>query len=262
MNAIMRYKELFQITVKHPYYGDHWKDIEIYPDSRTEKLMRTLKVFVKSMNSGFNVLAPVSEDNHFFKNLQKLRECKFLIYPSDSTFIQVTNLKTDVDGEILHFTNEGLMPESTQLKIESTVHQSKNKGYEAVGVITVDFMHMIEENKTHIPKYEVVFDSQAVVWKYYFIHNTEDADFEISSREQQPSFSQMHLESDAIAETLKVKFPESFIVGFQSDEAIPYSKKPVKDLKLNQKINDYSIGLPNPEIGRQGIQILNINNKV
>lgn len=258
----MRYKELFQITVKHPYYLDQWVDIEIYPDARTERLLKSLNVITKSTSSGFKVVAPVSTDGSFNGKLEELRACRFLMYPTHSSFIHVTELNTSADNEVLHFTNVGLLRSSHELKVGAITHSSSSNGFVAIGVMTIDTTGLIAKDGSVAPNYQLVFECQTVVWKYYFIHNTEDADFEISSREEQHSFSEMDLQSDSIGNTLKVKFPESYIIGFQSDQAIPYSRKPVKDLKLNQKISDYSISLPYPEIGRQGIQILNINNKV
>ncbi|MEL6562349.1 MAG: hypothetical protein AAFQ94_29525 [Bacteroidota bacterium] len=258
----MRYKELFRITIKHPYYEDQRMDIEIYPDSRTERLMKSFNVITKSGSSGFQVVAPVSYDDRFFQKLKQLKECKFIIYPTKAAFIHVTDLKTDQKNEVLHFTNRGMSVESSELKIESTIHQDTFKGFKSIGVLTVDLLNLLETENLQPPNYEVVFDNKTVVWKYYFIHNNEEAEFEISSREKEHSFAEINIENDSIANTLKMKFPDSDVIGFQSDKSIPYSKRPLKDLKLSQKTNDHSISLPNPELGRQGIQILNLNNKV
>ncbi|MGB3466979.1 MAG: hypothetical protein WBA74_16990, partial [Cyclobacteriaceae bacterium] len=216
----MEYKELYRLTVAHTYYENNRIDIRIFPDDTTRKLMDSLNVITRSRRSGFSVIAPLSDDGRFAKSLEKLTECRFIVYPSHKNFVLVTDLPDQ--EEILHFTNIGLPTDSGDLIKDTTTFTTMHEGFKAIAVVTIDLSEFASKDSMDNTEFKISFASKTVMWKYYFVHLSKDADFEIKTRNQYPNFSAMSVDKDARANSLLVKFPDSYIVAFQSDEAIPY----------------------------------------
>ncbi|WP_405205111.1 hypothetical protein [Aquimarina sp. LLG6339-5] len=256
----MEYREIFNIEVMHPVLLES-KDLVLVPKNETNKYLNNLGFVVKKTGKGVKVLAPMSQKNGDFQPLSKDDNFTFFIYPTSDVTREVTDFSEIDEGHMISFSNQGLPENSQELVSSQVVKEGIFAGYPALGSIQI-IGHKINLTSLEQPiNFKAVFGAKSVKWKYYFVSNTEDIDVSLESRDNQISFNELVVDentTDQIINSIQLNFPNTQVKIFESEDLVPYSNKPIKNIKLLQNGDVLINHLPNPRVEQQGIQIIKI----
>ncbi|WP_299183387.1 hypothetical protein [uncultured Aquimarina sp.] len=256
----MEYREFFDIEVIHPVLSES-NDVVLVPKNETRKHLSNLGFVVKKTKKGIKILAPMSRRNGDFPPLSEDDNFTFYIYPTSDVTQEVTDFSEIDEGNMILFSNQDLPENSQELVSSQVVKEGIFGGYPALGSIQI-IGHKINLTSLEQPiKFKAVFGAKSIKWKYYFVSNTEDIDISLESRDNQISFNEVVVDeniTDQIINSIQLNFPDTQVKIFESKDLVPYSNKPIKNIKLLQNGDVLINHLPNPRAEQQGIQIIKI----
>lgn len=256
----MEYREIFNIEVFHPVLSEP-NDVVLVPKNETRKHLSNLGFVVKKTEKGIKILAPMSIRNDGFQPLSEDDNFTFYIYPTSDTTQEITDFSKIDEGHMISFSNQDLPENSQELVSGQVVKEGVFGGYPALGSIQI-IGNKINLTPLEQPiKFKAVFGAKSVKWKYYFVSNTEDTDISLESRDNQISFNEVVVDentTDQIINSIQFNFPNTRVKIFESKDLVPYSNKPIKNIKLLQNGDVLINHLPNPRAEQQGIQIIKI----
>lgn len=254
----MEYREFFDIEVIHPVLSES-NDLVLVPKNETRKHLSNLGFVIKKTEKGIKVLAPMSQKNGGFQSLSEDDNFTFYIYPTSDITQEVTDFSEIDESHMISFSNQDL--KSQELVNSQVVKEGVFEGYPALGRIHI-IGHKINLTSLEQPiNFKAVFGAKSVKWKYYFVSNTEDTDISLESRDNQISFNEVVVDenpTDQIINSIQLNFPNTQLKIFESKDLVPYSNKPIKNIKLLQNGDVLINHLPNPRAEQQGIQIIKI----
>ncbi|MHA7056530.1 hypothetical protein ACWGOQ_0004880 [Aquimarina sp. M1] len=257
----MKYHELFRIEIKHPYFSDIPEDLVLVAEYETKKRLNNLGYILKKIASGVKVFAPVLEENNHTVNLGGDDVFMFYIYPISTRIQEVTDLSEIESGKMLSFSNQEQRIGSSELITTQVSQKGIFCGFPALANVVL-VGNKINTNSTDpSTKYSVVFKAKSVQWKYYFVSNTNGSIITLESRDEQISFNEVDIDensSDQIVTSIRLNFPSTQIRVFESRDLVPYSNKPIKNIKLIKNGDVLMSHLPNPKEEQRGIQIIKI----
>ncbi|WP_299897917.1 hypothetical protein [uncultured Aquimarina sp.] len=256
----MEYREIFDIEVFHPVLLES-NAVVLVPKNETRKHLSNLGFVIKKTEKGIKILAPISQGNIGFQPLSEDDNFTFYIYPTSDTTQEITDFSKIDEGHMISFSNQDLSENSQELVSSQVAKEGVFGGYPALGSIHI-IGHKINLTSLEEPIiFKAVFGAKSVKWKYYFVSNTEDTDISLESRDNQISFNEVVVDentTDQIINSIQLNFPNTQVKIFESKDLVPYSNKPIKNIKLLQNGDILINHLPNPRAEQQGIQIIKI----
>lgn len=263
----MKYGEFFQIEIVHDYFLGQIADLILLPEAQTKRLLEKQRFLIKKTGKGIKVLIPENEENTVISGLEPNDVFVFHVFPTSDSVQEFTDTSEVENGKVMLFTNDGLGTENVELVKSETVQEGKFQGFPAIARVEIKASEVTTEINSISPVYQVVFNSKSIKWKYYFLANTDVTNIAIDTKDEQLQFNELEIKddtSDQIITSLRLNFPDTKILVFESNTSIPSSSKPIKDIKLVQKDSVIQADstlikhLPNPKSSDQGIQIIKI----
>lgn len=251
----MRYIEYFRIGVVHPYYEDGPVDLVLVPQKETLKRLKGQRLLLKKTKKGIKVLIPVNEEGVVIPIIAANDSFAFDVFPTADDFKEFTRHPED-ERHLLFFTNEGLEEGEQALKTSEAAGGGVLNGFPAVAKVAIKAGEIDPDDA---PAYQVVFEPKSAKWRYYFIANPGTDDFVIEDRNNGLSFHEVTIEStttDRVATSLKLNYPDTRLVVFESGTSITHRIGAIKNIQLIQNGNVLIRHLPNPEVREDGIRIL------
>ncbi|GAA4276740.1 hypothetical protein [Aquimarina mytili] len=257
----MEYREFFHIEIIHPYFSGIPKDLILVADNETKKRLISLGCLLKKESGRIKVLAPFDEEGTTFPVLGENDAFTFYIYPTSGSIQEVTDFSAIEKGNMISFTNLQQPLDSSELISTQIEKKGTFQGFPALANIIIAGNKINTEPIGESAKFKAIFRAKSIKWKYYFVSNSQDTNVRLESRDEQIRFHEISIDqniSDQIISSLQLNFPNSQIRVFESRDAIPYSSKPIKNIKLLQNEDVLISHLPNPRAQQQGIQIIKI----
>ncbi|MBQ4820707.1 hypothetical protein [Aquimarina sp. MMG016] len=264
----MKYGEFFQIEIVHHYFLDEIADLILLPEAQTRRLLEKQHFLIKRTGKGIKVLIPEKEKNTILSGIESNDVFVFHVFPTSDSVLEFTDTSGFENDKMMLFTNERLGVDNVELVRSETVQEGKFKGFSAMARVEIKASEVITDINVTSPVYQVVFNSKSIKWKYYFLANPDDSNIVIDAKDEQLQFKELEIKeddtSDQIITSLRLNFPDTKILVFESNTSIPSSNKPIKDIKLIQKDSVIQADstlikhLPNPKSSDQGIQIIKI----
>ncbi len=257
----MKYREFFHIEVVHPYYSDIPKDLVLVADNETKERLHSLRCILKKEADGIKVLAPLHPGGTTFPVLGENDVFTFYTYPTSARVQEITDLSTIEEGNMISFTNFGQPIDSLELISTQIEKKGVFQGFSALANVVIAGNKINTETIGESTKFKAIFKTKATKWKYYFVSDSQDPDIRLESRDEQIRFNEISIGQntlDRITTSIQLNFPNSQISVFESSDVIPYSSKPIKNIKLLQNGDVLISNLPNPQEQQQGIQIIKI----
>ncbi len=185
----------------------------------------------------------------------------FYVFPTSNNIREYTDTSGFEDGKMILFTNEGLESNTSLLSQSKKEQEGIYKGFPAMASIKIIEREVISSATISTPVYRAVFNTKSIKWKYYFVSSLSTSDITIKTKNEQLSFNKLKTEettSDQIVNALELNFPNHQIFAFESNNTIPYSDTPIKDIRLIQGDTIFIKHLPNPQTEDEGVQIIRI----
>lgn len=257
----MKYRELFHIEIIHPYFLDIPKDMILVAEIETKKKLKKLGYILKKTANGAKILIPTpQEDNSFLASTGK-DKFTFHVFPTSSYIQEITDFSAIDRGNMISFFNDEQQVNSSGLNTTQVHQNGICYGFPAIAEVVIS-MNKIDVNKLDQPiKFNAVFKAKSIKWKYYFVSDSQTLNILVESRDTQISFDEVIIDNattDPVIQSLQLNFPNSQIRAFESRDLVPYSSKPLKNIKLLQNEDVLINHLPNPQEQQQGIQIIKI----
>ncbi|WP_298548720.1 hypothetical protein [uncultured Aquimarina sp.] len=257
----MEYREFFHIEIVHPFFSDIAEDMVIVTENETKSHLNNLGFILKKMPNGLKILAPVHQESKVFSPLEADDIFSFHIYPTSEHIQEVTDLSEIEKGNMISFTNQEQPIGSSELTTNQVIQNGVFCGFPALANIVIAG-NKIDTNTIDQPtKFKAKFKTESIKWKYYFVSNSEDPIITLESRDEQISFNEMVIDentTDQIITSIRLNFPNTQIKAFESKDLVPYSSKPIKNIKLIKNGDVLMSHLPNPRKEQNGIQIIKI----
>ncbi|MEM9686741.1 MAG: hypothetical protein AAF934_07445, partial [Bacteroidota bacterium] len=183
----MRYREFFRIEIEHQYFSPGESvELVIVPDQSTHRFLKGQHFIVKEMINGIRILVPIDEGGSAVPSLQADDLFTFKIFPTSNAFHAFTAIPDLAEGEVLSFTNVELSENDTQLTSSVADGSGVLYGFPLVAEVAVQVGNVLLDstNVPTTPEYKIVFNSEAVTWKYYVVSDPETADLSIHDTNQ------------------------------------------------------------------------------
>ncbi|MBQ0733545.1 hypothetical protein [Aquimarina celericrescens] len=257
----MKYREFFHIEMIHQYFSGIPLDLVMLADNETKNRLNSLGCILKKEADRIKVLAPLHPEDDAFPVLGENDVFTFYIYPTSARIQEITDLSTVEKGNMISFINLGQTLDSTELISSQIEKKGVFKGFSALANVVIVGNKINTETVVESVKFKAIFKAKSIQWKYYFVSNVEDPDITIESRDNQISFNEIVVDentTDQIVNSIQLNFPNTQIKVFESKDLVPYSSKPVKNIKLLQNGDILISHLPNPQKEQNGIQIIKI----
>lgn len=261
----MRYKEFFRIEMDHEYFlPGEWVELVIVPDPSTHSFLKGRRFIVKDMVNGIRVFIPVDEGDSALPELQADDLFTFHIFPTSNTFYFITDMSGLAEGEVFSFTNAGLSEGDTQLTSSVANGSGLRQGFPLVAEVTIQTGNVLLDNE-HVPttpKYNLVFNSRSVTWKYYFVSEPETISLSVQDVNAQLVFNQVELQDeseDTIISSLRSNFPNANLFLFESEAPIAFRSQAIKRLQLLRNESVIINHLPNPDIKNMDFKIIKVH---
>ncbi|WP_378179182.1 hypothetical protein [Aquimarina sp. SS2-1] len=257
----MEYREIFEIEVIHPYFSVISTDLVLVADIETGKRLINLGYVLKKTVNGVKVLAPFLPESNAFRDLGEEDDFTFFVYPTSEHTKEITDFSEVAKGSMISFSNKGQQQNNSELGASTVLQEGFFGGYPALASIVIKGAEIDLSSLDQSVKFKAIFGAKSIKWKYYFVSNVEDPDIAIESRDDQISFNEIVVDentTDQIINSIQLNFPNTQVKVFESKDLVPYSRKPIKNIKLLQNGDVLINHLPNPRAEQQGIQIIKI----
>ncbi len=258
---MMKYQKFFSITIEHSYFTGETADLVLTPVVETEELLKRRGLLLKKTTTGIRCLVGIDKENTDFSEKIQNDVFAFYIFPTSDTVREFTDMSTVEEGKMMLFTNEKLHKKQVGLVASAIDQEGTCQGFPALAKVEIKGSEMQLEEDSMSFTYQIQFAAKAIQWKYYFISNTDDPNITLESRDEQISFNEMIISentTDQIVTSLRLNFPNTQIKAFESKDLVPYSNKPIKNIKLIKNGDVLMSHLPNPKEEQNGIQIIKI----
>lgn len=257
----MKYQEFFSIGIEHSYFSGVAADLVLIPVPETEKLLKKRGLLLKKTATGIRCLVGIDEENTgFFEKIQN-DVFAFYVFPISDTVREFTDMSKVKEGEMMFFTNEKLRKNQVELVASEIEQEGACQRFPALAKVEIKGSEMNSEGDGTSFTYQVQFTATAIKWKYYFISNTDDSTITLESRDEQISFNEMIIDensTDQIITSMQLNFPNTQIKAFESNDLVPCTSKPIKNIKLIKNGDVLINHLSNPKKEQNGIQIIKI----
>ncbi|MFD2563171.1 hypothetical protein [Aquimarina rubra] len=257
----MEYQEFFEIEVIHPYFSGISADLVLAADIETGKRFIKLGYVLKKTVNGIKVLAPFTRENNSFRDLGEEDNFTFYVYPTSEYTQEITDFSEVEKGNMIFFTNEGQQQNNSELIASQVAQEGFLCGYPALARIVITAAEIDLASLDQSITFRAIFGAKSIKWKYYFVSDTEDSGLSLESRNDQVSFNEIVVDentTDQIINSIQLNFPNTQVKVFESKDLVPYSRKPIKNIKLLQNGDVLINHLPNPQKEKNGIQIIRI----
>ncbi|GAA4274019.1 hypothetical protein U6A24_01230 [Aquimarina gracilis] len=257
----MKYHEFFHIEIIHPYFSGLPKDLVLVPDNETKKRLNNLGCILRIDVGKIKVLAPIDQESNVFPVLGENDVFTFYIYPTSERIQEITDFSAIKKKNMISFTNLGQPVGNSELMSTQIEQKGVFQGFPSIANIVIAGNKIDTDIIGESARFKAIFKVKSIKWKYYFVSESQDSDVKLESRNEQIHFNEINIDqntSDQIITSLQLNFPNSHIRAFESKEAIPYSSKPLKNIKLIQNGDVLINHLSNPQEQQQGIQIIKI----
>lgn len=255
----MRYKEFLQVEIAHQYFASDLAGLVLVPQERTLKFLRGQHFLVKRTARGIKILVPINEEGQALPIVDDGDVLAFDVFPTSGIVGEFTDDSALSHGKVLLFTNEGLGEGELELFVSETTAGETFEDFPVIAKIEIKASEV--DLNGPAPIYRAIFKSKSVKWRYYFVSNPGTTGLDVKERNGQLTFNEVILQderSDQIATSIRLNFPGTQLVVFESDTSIPYSNKAIKNIQLLQNENVVIKHLPNPDAIDHGIQIIQI----
>ncbi len=273
----MRYKVFFQIEIEHQYFSPgESAELVIIPDSPTRHFLNGSRIIIKEMRNGIQLLVLVDEQDSVLPILKANDSFIFKVFPVSSAFHAFTAMPDLATGEVLNFTNTGLLENETQLASSIANDSGVLNGFPIVANVAIQVGNLLldSNNTPTAPKYKMAFNSKATPWKYYIVSDPDMITTDLSIQDanqdinEQLTFNNTNIEDnteDKIIAALQSNFPDANVSLFESQAPVPSRSQAIKNLQLlrhdadNPNTTDIIINhLPNPDTKDIDFKIINI----
>ena len=233
----------------------------LIPEKQTLKLLRGQHFLEKKTAGGIKVLIPVDQESNALPIINPDDVFAFNVFPTSGIFSEFTDISTVSNDKILRFSNEGLGTDTLELAVSEATKEGMFNGFPAIAKIEIQLSEVSSGLDGLPPVYQAVFKSKSVRWRYYFVSSTGTTNLTIEQRDEQLIFNELEIQndtSDKIAASLRLNFPDTQLVVFESSASIAYSNRAIKNIQLLRNGDVVIQHLPNPDVGDDGIQIIKV----
>ncbi len=256
----MKYQELFGLEIINQYYEDDFQHVVIVPDDATTHFLSRPNLLTKTTKAGIIVWVKTPDEKEELTQVTSEETLRFTIFPVEASFSTFTDIQLPT-GQVALFSNEALEVGEEVLKRSQTGGGEKLDGIPPVGKVELNLSKISSGEGAQTPYYQAVFPPRSTKWRYYLVANPGTTDLSIEDRGQQLEFNELDIPqdlTDPIAYALRVNFPDTELVVFESTQSIAGTKKGIKNLQLLQNGHLLIRHLPNPAPLNDGVKIIQI----
>ncbi|MDZ8183660.1 MAG: hypothetical protein RMX96_02195 [Nostoc sp. ChiSLP02] len=273
----MPYKQLFELSIIHEYYGDKiCPDFNIEPTNQCQKILDGHRLILKNKVNGIVVIAPVSLEDRPWIELAENLQFSFILKLKNKDFIDFTQINWKPGDEIYQFSNQNNTNiETSNLETIPAKLSELNlpKGQDIFGIVNIYNNSSMPKVLHQSSEYKMNFSAKKQQWYYFLLTNGEINDCEFSIKDKDTTrkseikftrFTSAEAEkTNPIFSVLQRQFPQSQQYLFISDSEIACQQTGIKNIQLlKQKKSEISNPivwiehLPNPP-NYNGIQVIN-----
>lgn len=256
----MGLENIISIQVEQEYFKDGLaKNLIFEPVVDTVKLLKQYAFKVKYMESGIDIFA-IKVDTHNSIPLTENLTFEFNMFCSDPYLRTHTKLYEHPTKSIL-YSNLNNLESNASLRKEYVDKLDSARDMRFIAKIQLVISPDVFRKST-VLRYDISWESESDIWKYYYIGRLNFPSPEIEHNEIQ--FEKQAIlkdntiyKEDKVAQGLFDNFPEAQHWMFTSSDDVVWKSEPYKDIKLIRDSEIIIPHLPNPRKEENGQYIIN-----
>lgn len=255
----MNYRQLFSIELQHPgFTPGEARALTLQPDGATRRILQGPFYLLKPTAKGLTVLQALDENGNPLATPDTV--WNFGIYSRDHVFTTITDNSDLSEGEIRSFSNATLAAPSTDLGSSGVSAPTAHKHSRMVAQVAIHPITALLNSASPL-NYVASFQVKSEKWHYYFVADADTTDLQVINANGGPGFVKKTAgadPADTVGISLQSRFPGANVFLFESETPIAKNQKVIRNLQLHRDGQVLIRHLPNPEIGKEAVQIIKV----